>query len=403
VENPFPRTRAAFIVDSTALSVTSFLIALVLLVLWGLWLRFSKLDLYEQSASARLEVDKATYPVQSPFGGRVVASYLEIGRRVCPTDVLFELDTTQQQLDLQEAQVRLQALQMQVAALDRETETQTRLLAETDVVAVRTLAEARAHADQARSEAEFARERFDRFRRMQEQELVATLDSEHEHASATQSRLAAQAALRAYQRTSAERRTRVIDRQVQIDSLLREKANLQAQLLTNEATVNRLHQEIDRRRIYPATCGRLGDITTLHPGSVIEPGQNVATLIPTGSLRIVAFFPADRGLGRLRAGQHGEVRLHGFSWTEFGALPADITSVSTEPRDGTLRVEAAILPNQRFRVPLQHGLSGTFEVNVESVSPYSLLVRTLGFGTTQQRNSPNEFSPRGPEIRPISR
>jgi membrane fusion protein (multidrug efflux system) len=52
--------------------------------------------------------------------------------------------------------------------------------------------------------------------------------------------------------------------------------------------------------------------------------------------------------------------------------------VASEPRDGSIRVELALQPPRRTRLPLQHGLPGTAEVEVERVTPAVLVLRTVG-------------------------
>jgi membrane fusion protein (multidrug efflux system) len=54
-------------------------------------------------------------------------------------------------------------------------------------------------------------------------------------------------------------------------------------------------------------------------------------------------------------------------------------------RDGRIRVELAVNPNSTLRIHLQHGLPGTVEVQVERISPASLVLRTLG----RQLSQPN--------------
>ncbi|HBL26462.1 MAG TPA: hypothetical protein DD490_06475, partial [Acidobacteria bacterium] len=52
--------------------------------------------------------------------------------------------------------------------------------------------------------------------------------------------------------------------------------------------------------------------------------------------------------------------------------------LGSEPRDGRIRVELTLRPRPGSRLPLQHGLPGTVEVEVEKVSPAVLVLRTVG-------------------------
>ena len=70
--------------------------------------------------------------------------------------------------------------------------------------------------------------------------------------------------------------------------------------------------------------------------------------------------------------------LEGFPWTQYGAISATVASVASEVRDGRVRVELALRPNLASPIPLQHGLPGTVEVEVDRVSPAILVLRTAG-------------------------
>jgi membrane fusion protein (multidrug efflux system) len=52
--------------------------------------------------------------------------------------------------------------------------------------------------------------------------------------------------------------------------------------------------------------------------------------------------------------------------------------VAGEIRDGKVRVELAVNAASRSRIPFQHGLPGSVEVEVERTSPAVLLLRSAG-------------------------
>jgi hypothetical protein len=112
-------------------------------------------------------------------------------------------------------------------------------------------------------------------------------------------------------------------------------------------------------------------------GQVLQAGEAVATIVPDGGLRIVAAYrPAD-ALGRVRAGQPARLRLDGFPATQFGNIRAVVSSSARELRDGRVRVELELtgLPGG---IPLQHGLPGRVEIEVERLSPAALVLRAAG-------------------------
>jgi multidrug resistance efflux pump len=93
---------------------------------------------------------------------------------------------------------------------------------------------------------------------------------------------------------------------------------------------------------------------------------------------IVASFEPAVALGRIYPGQTAVMRLDGFPWSQYGTIPATVQRVATEVIDGSVQVELSIIPNARSTVPLQQGLPGAVEIELERISPALLLLRAAG-------------------------
>jgi membrane fusion protein (multidrug efflux system) len=70
------------------------------------------------------------------------------------------------------------------------------------------------------------------------------------------------------------------------------------------------------------------------------------------------------------------MRLDAYPWTQFGTLPAQVGNVANEPSAGKIRVELAVQPRKNSAIVLQHGLTGSVEVEVDRVSPASMILRS---------------------------
>jgi membrane fusion protein (multidrug efflux system) len=92
----------------------------------------------------------------------------------------------------------------------------------------------------------------------------------------------------------------------------------------------------------------------------------------------VAYFDAATAAGRVKPGQGARLRLFGFPWTKFGVLKAHVERVGTEPREGLIRVELELDSAQKSRIPVEHGLQGSAEVEVEQVAPVALVLDAAG-------------------------
>jgi membrane fusion protein (multidrug efflux system) len=99
---------------------------------------------------------------------------------------------------------------------------------------------------------------------------------------------------------------------------------------------------------------------------------------PRGEIKAIAEILPASALGRIEPGQRARVVLDSFPAAQYGELPATVSRLASEPRDGRIRVELSLQPDGRSRLPLQHGLPGTVEVEVERVSPAVLVLRTVG-------------------------
>jgi membrane fusion protein (multidrug efflux system) len=153
--------------------------------------------------------------------------------------------------------------------------------------------------------------------------------------------------------------------------------HLEGNAAIERATIRRLDHEIEQRLLRAPIDGRIAEAEPLRPGAVLEVGARVASIVPDGTLRVVAQFEPAAALGRVRLGQQARLRLQGFPWIEYGSLPAVVTNVADDVRDGQVRVELAI-EQAPSRVPIQHGLPGSVEIEVERVRPFWLVFRTLG-------------------------
>src|SRR5205814_10637482 len=88
---------------------------------WCAWFFLSRVERYEVTDRARLEIGQAAHLQQAPASGRVISSRLVLGQAVEAGDVLAELDANPERLQIAEERTRLAALDPQRKALDEET------------------------------------------------------------------------------------------------------------------------------------------------------------------------------------------------------------------------------------------------------------------------------------------
>jgi len=184
-----------------------------------------------------------------------------------------------------------------------------------------------------------------------------------------------------------DQRMRDRERDTRLTHLHADITHLEGGVQTIRAAIDRLNYEAERRIIRAPWSGRLGEAKALAPGTVVAEGERVAAVVPDDQLRIVAQFAPSTAMGRLHQGQPARMRMHGFPWAQHGTLEATVAHVADEIRDGAVRVELDVR-RASARLPLQHGMPGNLEVETETISPASLLLRLAGQALMQPRDKP---------------
>jgi multidrug resistance efflux pump len=381
----FSRTFAQLLSDrgrSTAAVMAS---AGLVLAAWCWWATHMQVTLYELSTAARVELAASTYPVQSPLLGRIVTAHLQVGQVVRRGETLAEIDAAPEALQLRQEQTRTQGIGPELERLRSELAAEDRARAEEQQTARVRAEEAASRIREAEADAHYAEGELTRFARLHGEQLVADRDLEKARADAQRLQAAVAALESAARRVPQEQATRDRERDVRVERLRSQMAGLDAQRRTLTAGIERLGYEIERRRVRAPIDGTVGESAILRTGAVVQGGERLGSIIPSGSLIVAAQFPADAAFGRIRPGQSATLRLDGFPWTEFGAVSATVARVAQEVRDGNVRIELAIDPQSTFRGTLEHGMPGLLEVAVERLTPLALVLRTAGQALTARR------------------
>lgn len=343
---------------------------------WLVWLERGSVSLYVVSREARLEVAELPVPVQTPVDGQAAEADVRLGRHVERGDVLVRLDARAFELQRAELEVALRSGAASLQALRAQAAAEQ---------AVRDVAGATAAATKRTAAARVAMQRKNLAFKEQEAAMLArlreaTLASELEalHATAETEAQRAQVAATSAQASLDVRASHgnVRDRNARLAATLVGIAQAEADLERQKARIETLNYEIERRTVRAPVAGELADVMPISVGTTLTSQQRLATILPRGAVRAVAFFAPQDSLGRVRVGQPATLRVDNFPWTQFGTLGAVVEQVGREPRDGAVRVELALArPNPA--IPAEHGLTAGCEVEVEKTTPLRLLLRSV--------------------------
>lgn len=357
-----------------------------LLALWGFWATRSHVGVYEVTENARLEIDNAGYPLQAPVGGRITAVSLAIGQQVQEGDVLVELESAPQTFEVKEQQARLRTVDPNLTTLNAQMSAEEAARAQERQSSEAAIEESQLRLKELKPQIEYAQTEVRRYTALIREGLSSDRELDKAKADVERLQLNEKTLASAAYKLELEQRTRDSERTVRLEKLNQEVRRLEGDRSTMTATLSRLGNEVERRKIRSPIAGRIGEAAILRVGSVVAPGDKLAAIVPSGKLRVVSQFSPPAAFGRIRTGQMASMRLRGFPWNEFGIVRAQVDRVADEVRDGTVRVELTVLDSPGMRAPLKHGMPGSIEIEIEQATPAALLMRTAGQAFTGTRD-----------------
>lgn len=351
---------------------------IIVLGVWLGWLLLAEVGIYK-TAPSQLQAERDIHTVEANVDGRVVATHMTVGREVQAGEVLVELENETVRLKLTEHRARLESARVQLRTIEAELAAEQRALTSVLDTTPTAEAERRLRYEQAREAAQLAEEELARWRRLRDSGAGASEMQIVERESAARQRRGAAEELRlAMTRGQLDQRTAEADRRARIERLRRDAAELTGLVAATTEVVQQIEQEAQHYVLRAPVKGPLADVAELRPGMMVRSGERLATILPGGDLKVMADFTLD-AMGRVRPGQNASLRLDGFPSAQYGRVPASVLRVAQEPRAGKLRVELAIPSSSYYAaIPLQHGLLGTVEVEVERISPALLVLRVAG-------------------------
>jgi multidrug resistance efflux pump len=354
------------------------LAAAVLLGAWTYWLVYARVPVYAVSRAARVQASDEVHPVDVYTSGRVTLVHLPVGGRVQEGDVLLELDATDTRLLVDEVHARIGGMRAQIAALQEEVAAREQAIAETERAGKANLSEAAALQQESATVAGLAAQEGQRTEQLYEAGVVPEAELARARASVEQSQALATARKMRLAVVQTEARLGLADRKAEKANLERMLASLQAELEAAEVQQAKLREQLARHVVRAPVSGVLGQVQAPRLGSMVETGQTVAVITPEGGLTIVADFAPLDAVGRTRVGQRARMRADGFPWTQYGTLTAQVSAVSGEAEDGLIRVTLTISGPEHTPIPLRHGITGAVEIEIEEVSPATLVMRAAG-------------------------
>ncbi len=143
-----------------------------------------------------------------------------------------------------------------------------------------------------------------------------------------------------------------------------------------EMLQQRLAKAEQRNRLQQLTAPVDGEVQQLSVhtiGGVVKEAQPLMVIVPERSKLEVEASILNRDIGFVKEGQHAEIKLEAFPYTEYGSIPGEVISVSSDAvqdREGRLTFLCRVKLNQDFipvngqKVKLIPGMRATAEVAI---------------------------------------
>ena len=351
------------------------LVAAVLLFGWGGWVAVASVGVRLGSPDARVEVAEQAIPLRVEGAGRVLWVSLRPGARVAAGEELVVLDAATEVARLAAESATLAGLEaeaVQLASRLAEGAKRSGALHHSTLEAERGAGGA---LDAARAAERIAADEAGRLAQLLDVHAAAQWEWQRADAAATEAHARRIAAEAEVARLGGEVVRAGAEGEGSLATLRQDEANLRARIGVARALVAVAQAALERRTLRSPQAGIIGEAPPLVPGAVVAVGDHVATLVPEGEPVVVASFPGT-ALGRIQPGQRAALRADAFDWVRYGVVALTVSEVAAETRDDQLRV--VLTPAEASTFPLAHGLSGSVEIEVERVTPLTLVLRAAG-------------------------
>ncbi len=370
--------------DSPRSAIWTVALVAVVFALWIAWLWFARVAVYRSTDHARL-IGGTGYEADAGAAGRVVELRMQVGRNVRAGELLVQLDAVSQQRELEEERTRQAVLTPQLAEISSEIAAEDQALKSAQQTSAVALNQARVEWGGKEKAWAIADNIFKRY--VAAQHVVAQIALLHAQAEAQAERSKADNLRLEMARLAQNANAQESDRTAKIEELKQDRRHLEGEARTVAAEIKRLQYEIDKHQIRAPIDGQIAGISPIRVGAFVHEGDRVAIVVPPTTIKAVAEFSPSSALGLIKPGQRAWLHLNGFPWTQYGSIMATVTTVASEPmlvntggelQDERIRVELRIDPHSAPMIPIQYGLPGTAEIEVDRISPAKLIMRAAG-------------------------
>ncbi|MEB3265524.1 MAG: HlyD family efflux transporter periplasmic adaptor subunit [Cyanobacteriota bacterium] len=288
--------------------------------------------------------------VQAFRSGTVAQVLVKSDQRVAAGQVLARLDTAALENDRRQLRAEIGLLDQQLGQAQAERQALLDQLSSQEALQRSQLASTRTALEQSRAALDFEEREHRRYESLAESGAVSRSLVDETDA---RRRLGLSEWLKARQAISEQEARGVLER-----ARLRQAASQAAaaareidrQLAGQRTRLREVERDLGDTLIRSPLAGTVLSTNLRHPRQVIQAGQVLATVAPSGRPLVVKLQVPGRHIARLKPGQPAQVRLAACPVPDHGVLAASVASVSAD-----------VVTNGAYEVtlaPASHGLTG---------------------------------------------
>lgn len=149
-----------------------------------------------------------------------------------------------------------------------------------------------------------------------------------------------------------------------------EQSSLFASLTNEEAIVGenikKIKFQLDRTKVKAPVNGIVSDLRYLTSGSVITPGAIVASVVPTGTLKLVEARVPSKQISSVKVGQSVDVNVLPYDSTIYGSVPGEVLRISGDSVQdpvnnsyyflATIKLDRQYINASKNKYPIQVGM-----------------------------------------------
>lgn len=318
---------------ATRMKITGAVVVIGLLLVWILYARFVESP-WTRSAQVRADIINVT----SYVSGKIIKVHVGTEELVTEGQLLFEVDPTSYQLAVNQATVALDQAREEVQALEASVNS-----ARANVDSARQVVEsAKAQIVSARAQVEQSAAEAKRFARLAESGAASKEFAEKTHAQ----QLEAEANLTVAKASASKSESGVTSARADLakaEATLGVPGEANVRIRSAKATLETAKLNLERTKVHSPRAGWVTNLF-LRPGSYVQPGQAMITLLDKASLRVSAYFKETQ-IYHIKVGDRAVVTLMGLSGRPLDGIVESIGRAINPPNIATVQSSTAMVPS----------------------------------------------------------